>query len=106
MTAPGTPGPWHAPHYCRDDVTCNCRSVFSESGPIVATVEVDAGPHGWQFPPPEQARANGFLIAAAPDLYEALEALVLAEEAAGSDGREAERRRAAIAALRKARGET
>ena len=50
--------------------------------------------------------ASGPLMAAAPDLYEALEALVLAEEAAGSDGREAERRRAAIAALRKARGET
>ena len=49
---------------------------------------------------------NADLIAAAPDLYQALEALVLAEEAAGSDGLEAERRRAAIAALRKARGET
>ena len=95
MTKP-TPGPWRVVHGRNPEQFVVCTDGYEYDGSI-AYLPGDY---------PRTALANARLIAASPALYEALEALVLAEEAAGSDGREAERRRAAIAALKKARGES
>ena len=95
MTKP-TPGPWRVVHGRNPEQFVVCTDGYEYD----ASIAYLPGDY------PRTALANARLIAASPALYEALEALVLAEEAAGSDGREAERRRAAIAALKKARGES
>lgn len=73
-----TPGPWPVPHFAQDDVNCDCRYIAAEYGGMgsIATIDVckseefdwgdDCGPNL------EQAKANAHLIAAAPDMYEAL----------------------------------
>ena len=103
-----TPGPWSPPHYSQDDVPCNCPSVFAH-GPIVASVTFDeGGTLGWQYPSAESAKANGHLIAASPDLYEALQLMVYRFEThlEGKPVRDADEvLSAANLALRKARGE-
>lgn len=69
-----TPGPWMMPHFADDSATCNCTSVLSDSQHgmgCIATV-----PHGDENEPLEIAKANARLIAAAPDLLEALKDLL------------------------------
>jgi hypothetical protein len=72
-----TPGPWSPGHIADDTTSCNCASIVSDyfAGSI-AYVTVDNGKSirdgGNDGPPLEQAKANSHLIAAAPDLYEAL----------------------------------
>ena len=90
-----TPGPWKW-----DDTVWDYDR--EEQAPWLVTERDDARVLWGEV---KCSEPNAHLIAAAPDLYEALEALVLAQETAGTDGREADRRRAAIAALKKARGE-
>lgn len=75
-----TPGPWYPPHLSDDSTTCNCRSIV-EGGYAggIATVHVHNGiasirDGGNEAPPLEEAKANGHLIAAAPELYDALKA--------------------------------
>jgi len=73
-----TPGPWVPGHIANDDHPCDCASIVSEyfAGSI-AYVTVDNGKliqdGGNDGPPLEQAKANSHLIAAAPELFEALE---------------------------------
>lgn len=68
-----TPGPWWTPHLSNDATTCNCAYVLNEGYcGAIATIHVDNGEGGNDSPPLEEAKANGRLIAAAPDLYAAL----------------------------------
>ena len=70
-----TPGPWRTGHYVRDDHTCNCRYIFGNDDRMGAVAEVyvteddDVDPS--DNPPPEEAKANMHLIAAAPELLAA-----------------------------------
>ena len=63
-----TPGPWHPGHLHRDDMTCNCAYVFSETCMgAVATVGVNndmsISEGGNDDPPLEEAKANQLFIA-------------------------------------------
>lgn len=69
----GTPGPWSVPHFASDDVSCECGYVFSESQSGFGAVA--SVPFGGENESYEQAKANAKLIAAAPELLKALEAL-------------------------------
>lgn len=77
-----TPGPWYPPHLCDDTTTCNCRSIIDGGyAGGIASVHVHNGialvsEGGNDAPPLNEAKANGRLIAAAPELYEALAALL------------------------------
>lgn len=72
-----TPGPWH-PGHLGSDSSCQCRSVVDEGyAGGVCTIHVNNGiksiaDGGNDAPPRDQAVANMHLIAAAPDLLEAL----------------------------------
>lgn len=76
-----TPGPWIAPHFVNPNSKCQCRAILDEHYfGAIAEVFVDNGIEsisegGNDCPPIEEARANARLIAAAPDLLEACEAL-------------------------------
>lgn len=77
-----TKGPWIAGHLGSDS-KCQCQSILAEGYMgCIATVEVDNGrpvsDGGNDAPPLEEAVANMHLIAAAPELYEALERLIKA----------------------------
>lgn len=110
-----TPGPWDPPHLSDDSTTCNCRSIV-EGGYAggIATVHVDNGiplisEGGNDCPPLEEAKANGHLIAAAPDLDEALAAVVpgIRRSHGKGDGYFSTAQvEAAEAALAKARGQS
>lgn len=67
-----TKGPWYPGHMCNADHPCNCKSIVAEPymGSI-CTINV-----GDEDPPLAEAIANAHLIAAAPNLYEALNNLV------------------------------
>lgn len=70
-----TPGPWMVPHFARDDHPCNCPHVLAEGYMgSVATVHNEER-DGEHYPAGEEAKANAGLIAAAPDLLEALKAI-------------------------------
>jgi hypothetical protein len=71
-----TPGPWTPGHIVDDNHSCACRYIFGNDGRMgsVATVSLDDGEN--DSPPVEEAKANSYLIAAAPDLYEALTAFM------------------------------
>lgn len=79
MTEPKfTPPPWEPPHFSRPDSGCNCTSIVEGTyaggiGCIYVSNGIKSISEGGNdCPPVEEARANGFLIAAAPELYEAL----------------------------------
>jgi hypothetical protein len=72
-----TPGPWSVPHFAKTNVKCECGYVLVDSlMGSVATVNSSCGgdwrQHG-DDPSKEQCVANANLIAAAPDLFEALQ---------------------------------
>ena len=75
-----TPGPWSVPHFAtaKDENDCECTYVLSEGYMgAVCSVHIDNGKSfvagGNDCPPAEEAKANARLIAAAPDLLNALE---------------------------------
>ncbi len=77
MGAKHTPGPWSVPHFADDGTTCNCAYVLADGMMgAVAAVYADNGKPisdgGNDAPPLDHAKANAFLIAAAPDLLAAL----------------------------------
>lgn len=91
MSISHTPGPWSPGHMANNAHPCNCATIFSEKclgG--VATVHVGNGmpisDGGNDCPLLPEAQANARLIAAAPELLDALrEAKALADMAVMSD---------------------
>lgn len=74
-----TPGPWH-PGHLGSDSTCQCTSVVADGyfGSICQVSRNNGkavGDGGNDAPPRDEAIANMHLIAAAPDLLEALKHL-------------------------------
>lgn len=105
MSAPWTPGPW------RLDPEANDEAVIGSRGFMVADCCIFSARKG--APTDAENRANARLIAAAPDLAEALQKLTHAAagccNTAPSDYDQEQTRRAIVlglAALSKARGET
>jgi hypothetical protein len=73
-----TPGPWIPGHLGRTDHSCRCTYVLSEGymgciAEIAVGNDLPIGEGGNDSPPEAEAVANMRLVAAAPDLYEALE---------------------------------
>lgn len=71
-----TPGPWHVGHL-GSDRNCQCRTVVDEGyAGGICTVHLGnglpVGEGGNDAPPLKEAVANMHMIAAAPDLLEAL----------------------------------
>jgi hypothetical protein len=97
MTDKFTPGPWN--NYAGDDIYC----VYDATGKKICQIEpVDIV--FWNAVHREQADANEALIAAAPELLQAMEAL-LSEHAVPSSGcKDRPAYEQARAAIAKARG--
>lgn len=77
-----TKGAWSLPHLAQQGAECNCAYVLSEGyAGCIAKIGVDngkpVGEGGNDSPPLAEAIANAHLIAAAPDLLEALKACQL-----------------------------
>lgn len=77
-----TPGPWCTPHFAKPEVNCQCRYVLSENQGgfgAIASVHCSGDGDDWQSngdnPKFEESVANAHLIAAAPEMYEALEGI-------------------------------
>ena len=105
MSNKHTPGPWEIPHLADDNCMCDCSSVVEQryAGGI-CHIHVDNGiksisDGGNDCPPLDEAKANAHLIAAAPELLEALEVFVEITEGRGAVKLQA------IAAITKAKGE-
>jgi hypothetical protein len=82
-THPWTPGPWAPGHMTDPETTCECRYILSDGAGYFGSVAVVSksnglrvGEGGNDCPPEEEAIANAHLIAAAPELYEALQRMV------------------------------
>lgn len=91
--AKNTPGPWmQHPNY--PWIIKECNAPISDEGVTVASTT--AHESSGFFPSIEQGRANARLIAAAPELLEALIDAVCALECCGKDYQAAEKARAAI----------
>lgn len=78
MSGNWTSGPWVPGHFADDGHKCDCRYILSENYMgAVATIHVGngelVGEGGNDAPPLKEAQANARLIAAAPELFEALE---------------------------------
>lgn len=104
-----TPGPWSVPHFAEPDVNCTCGYVLCDHlMGAVATVHCSGEGEDWakhgDNPKFAEAVANARLIAAAPELLEALQLI----QGFGwklddsPHGKEIERR--ALAAISKAEG--
>lgn len=98
MSAPGTPGPWPCEH------TGDAKRYLIGKGLV-------DGPRGYDVAEvysddcdPSEAAANAHLIAAAPDLYEAVQCLLA--EARERGGGLSNGEKLGCAALAKAKGET
>lgn len=93
-----TAGPWSVPHFANDESGCSCAYVFSESQRgfgSVATVSFGGEDEDY-----ETAKANAKLIAAAPDLLEALQSIIInADPRLFSDGQLEQAKRAIAKAL-------
>ncbi len=115
-----TPGPWEVPHFvtATDDGDCKCTSVV-EGGYAggICHIHIDNGMSisegGNDAPPLEEAKANATLIAAAPDMYEALKKVLGAYMGARDDAMHGDANfdddstyQMAVTALKKARGES
>lgn len=75
MIAKHTSGPWMVPHFARDDHPCECQYILADGFMgSVATVRNERD--GKHYPAGDEAKANAYLIAAAPDLYEVLAAMI------------------------------
>jgi len=100
-----TPGPWSVPHFACDDTTCECGSVLSDSQRgmgAIATVHVSKEGADWRegdHEPPEIAKANAYLIAAAPDLLAVAKAAMAFIDSHAADHDITEKMRKAYAAL-------
>lgn len=69
-----TKGPWSIPHFADENSSCACSYIFSDAQRgfgAIATIEFGGENENY-----ETAKANANLIAAAPDLLEALEDLL------------------------------
>lgn len=93
MTTKHTPGPWRVKHKAK----LGWAGVLTQEGDIIADIDVD----GQDFREPEQALDDARLIAAAPDLLTALEAMVRSDSWADADVKMVNAR----AAIAKAKGE-
>jgi hypothetical protein len=83
----GTKGEWYMPHLSDDNAKCNCPFVLCDSlhssiGTI-KVIELEVLPEQEkgtsfenEYPTLEEAKANGKLIAAAPDLLKAIQGLL------------------------------
>lgn len=76
-----TPGPWSVPHFARPDVNCECGYVLTDHlMGAVCTVHASGDGDDWakhgDNPKFAEACANAHLIAAAPDMLAALQAVV------------------------------
>jgi len=107
-----TPGPWAVPHFADDRGTeCKCTCIISHFPGFcggIADIEIDngklVGEGGNDGPPLEEAKANAFLIAAAPEMYAMIEKVCKSN----TDPLDAERlalNEECLAILKKARGE-
>ena len=95
MGAQHTPGPWIPGHLGIDDHPCQCRSVVSEGyAGGICTVHVENSEkvgsrsiaEGFNdCPPQDEAVANMRLIAAAPELLNAVRALLSLHQAHHND---------------------
>lgn len=94
-----TKGPWRIPHFADEKASCACSYIFSDAQRgfgAIATIQFGGENENY-----ETAKANANLIAAAPDLLEALIDVRRALEVANFTGELA----VVDAAIAKARGE-
>ena len=101
-----TPGPWCLPHFAEPKTNCQCEYVIADNMfGSVASVHCSGNGDDWisngDNPKFKEAVANAHLIAAAPDLLEALE---LAQLWLAVDGRYD--MQGVNAAISKAKGQT
>jgi hypothetical protein len=80
-----TAGPWRPGHMTDHTSTCQCRSIICEwymgsIADIPKCINKPISEGGNDCPPEHEARANAWLISAAPDLYHALDDLVAVTE--------------------------
>ncbi len=76
-----SPGPWHPGHLGNPDLKCECAYILDEGhaggiGEVYINNGKPIADGGNDAPEYEEAVANMHLIATAPELYEALDALM------------------------------